>query len=128
MPVQASSKNDNCYGLLSKAVDLRCFLHSSRFITFIFMRSHQTRWNESTNAYGPRDFLFTFFFIKYLLKFMIFRYLRTFVQHLYINFEFDKKKGFRNSIEMCTSRKPKVLICQKEEKGQQKSLIFDTFI
>ena len=60
---------------------------------------------------------------------MSIRYLRTFVQHLYINVEFDiKKKGFRNSIEMCTSRKPKVLICQKEEKGQQKSLIFDTLI
>ena len=59
---------------------------------------------------------------------MSIRYLRTFVQHLYINFEFDTEKRIQEQYWNLSSRKPKVLICQKEEKGQQKSLIFDTLI
>ena len=51
------------------------------------------------------------------------------MQYLYINFEFDKKKDDSGTVLKCVrGGSQKVLICQKEEKGQQKILIFATLI
>ena len=50
------------------------------------------------------------------------------MQYLYINFEFDKKKDSGTVLKCVRGGSQKVLICQKEEKGQQKILIFATLI